>query len=86
MANDALAPGPLNNYPWFPRDSQGHPFWSDSELTDKVTVDEHGVDVKRAPMPRGYRMTRDPATGGWVKVDVTPRSGPTGTPINPPNI
>jgi hypothetical protein len=83
-ARDAFDPAG-GTYPAFPRDSQGHPFWSDSELTDKDQVDEHGVTMPYAPMPRGMRNTKDPATGGWVKVDVTPRTAG-GVPINPPNL
>lgn len=83
MPVDAIEPGPGSTYPNFPRDSQGHPFWSDSELTDKATVDEHGVPMTKAPMPRGMRRTGSP--GAWVDVDVTPR-GPGGVAINPPTI
>ncbi len=73
MAVDAYDPGPNGDYPYFPRDAQGRPLWSDSQHTDKVAVD--GV----APMPRGWRQEHG------RPVDVTPRR-PDGTPINPPTL
>ncbi len=73
MAVDAYDPGPNGTYPYFPRDSQGRPLWSDNQHTDKIAVD--GV----APMPRGWRQEHG------RPVDVTPRK-PDGTPINPPTL
>ncbi len=71
MAQDAFDPGPQGDYPWFPRDRNGVPLWSDSAGTDGVQVD--GV----TPMPRGLRSQHG------VTVDVTPR-GPGGVALNPP--
>ncbi len=73
MAVDAYDPGPNGDYPYFPRDAQGRPAWSDHQHTDKTAVD--GV----APMPRGWRREHG------RMVDVTPRR-PDGTPINPPTL
>jgi len=71
MTRDALDPGPGSTYPYFPRDAQGQPLWSDQAETDGIQVD--GV----TPMPRGLR----PQGGGTI--DVTPRL-PSGVPIDPP--
>lgn len=38
-----------------------------------------------ARMPTGIHRTRDPTTGQWVVVDLTPRNAD-GTPIVPPTI
>ena len=76
MAVDALDPGPNNDYPHFPRRTDGSPAWSDSPATDGVPV--VGPDgIARAPMPRGVRRQ------DGVLIDVTP-TGPGGAPINPP--
>lgn len=71
MILDAFDPGPLLDYPNFPRNPDGSPCWSDSAATDGVPVD--GV----TPMPRGLR-----AQAGKL-VDLTPRS-PDGSPLSPP--
>ncbi len=73
MAVDAYDPGPNGDYPYFPRDSQGRPLWSDSQYTDKIAVDG------KAPMPRGWRQEHG------RRVDLTPRR-PDGKPINPPTL
>ncbi len=74
MAVDAFDPGPKNDHPFFPRDSQGRPLWSDHQGTDK-TAGDNGA----APMPRGWRREHG------RQVDVTPRK-PDGTPMIPPSI
>lgn len=78
MAGDALEPGPLGNYPYFPRTSEGVPLWSVYPETDNKAVNG------RTPMPRGIRPMRDPR-GRTIFIDVTPR-GPGGVPIDPPII
>ncbi|MFI8510432.1 hypothetical protein ACIGHB_04795 [Streptomyces sp. NPDC085460] len=76
MAVDALDPGPEGDYPYFPRDAQGRPLWSDTGSILK------GGTV----MPRGVQAMRDPVNpGGVVIVDVTPRL-PDGSPIDPPTV
>ena len=70
MAVDALDPGPLGDYPYFPRKADGSPAWSDTAATDGFRVD--GV----TPMPRGLRSQ------DGLLIDVTP-TGPDG-PITPP--
>jgi hypothetical protein len=83
MANDALDPGPDGTYPYFPRQADGSPAWSDLAETDGIAViNPKGIPV--APMPRGTRVIR---RGTWqgerILVDVTP-TGPDGTPVDPP--
>lgn len=74
MAVDALDPGPDGDYPYFPRDAQGRPLWSD------MSPEPEGGTV----MPRGVQPMRDPANPGRVVcVDVTPRL-PDGLPSDPP--
>ncbi|NML50275.1 hypothetical protein HHL19_11435 [Streptomyces sp. R302] len=76
MAVDALDPGPDGDYPYFPRDAQGRPLWSDTG-----PVPEGGT-----VMPRGIQAMRDPTNRGRVVfVDVTPRL-PDGLLIDPPPI
>jgi len=76
MAIDALDPGPDGDYPYFPRDAQGRPLWSDTDPAPE------GGTV----MPRGVQTMRDPANPGRIViVDVTPRL-PDGSPIEPPTI
>ena len=70
MAHDALDPGPLADYPYFPRVG-GTPLWSDTAATDGIPIS--GV----TPMPRGLR-----AQSGTT-IDLTPRN-PDGTPLTPP--
>ena len=87
MTRDALAPGPLNNFPAFPRTSTGEPAWSDRPEDDNTGV--LGPDGQiRARMPRGVRhIIRRSAFGERerIAVDVTPRH-PNGTPIVPPKL
>ena len=71
MVLDAHDPGPLGDFPAFPRNPDGTPLWSDTAATDGRPVD--GV----SPMPRGLR-----AQAGRL-LDVTPRNSD-GTPLNPP--
>lgn len=71
MVLDAFDPGPLGDYPNFPRNPDVTPLWSDTAATDGVPVD--GV----TPMPRGLR----PQDGRLL--DLTPRN-PDGTPLDPP--
>jgi hypothetical protein len=71
MILDAFDPGPLGDFPHFPRLADGSPAWSDTAATDGLPVD--GV----TPMPRGLR----PQDGRLL--DVTPRNAD-GSPLNPP--
>ena len=71
MVFDAFDPGPLGDFPYFPRNPDGTPLWSDTAAADGRPVD--GV----SPMPRGLR------TQSGKIVDLTPRS-PDGTPLDPP--
>ena len=71
MVLDAHDPGPLGDFPAFPRNPDGAPLWSDTPSSDGIPVD--GV----TPMPRGLR----PQSGRLV--DVTPRNAD-GSPLNPP--
>lgn len=74
MTTDALDPGPDGDYPYFPRDAQGRPVWSES------AADPEGG----THMPRGNQRMRAPGTAGrLVLVDLTPRL-PDGTEITPP--
>lgn len=77
MATDALDPGPDGDYPYFPRDAEGNPVWSDAT----------GENQERGTMmPRGIQLMRDPANPGrLIAVDITPYL-PDGTPIDPPAI
>lgn len=76
MTTDALDPGLNGDYPYFPRDAEGRPVWSDTP---------HGEE-EGTVMPRGVQRMRDPARPGRVLlVDVTPRR-PDGTLIQPPTI
>ena len=71
MAVDALDPGPLGDYPYFPRKADGSPAWSDTAATDGVRMD--GV----TPMPRGLR-----SQDGTI-IDLTP-TNPDGSILTPP--
>ena len=71
MILDAFDPGPLGDFPNFPRLADGSPAWSDTAAADGIPVD--GV----TPMPRGLR-----AQAGRL-LDLTPRT-PDGSPITPP--
>ena len=79
MAHDALDPGEDGTYPYFPRRTDGSPYWSDSAETDGIPL--AGPDgIPRPPMPRGLRtIFRD---GQHIIVDVTPRTD--GAPVSPP--
>lgn len=81
MARDAFDPGPGNDYPAFPRLSDGSPAWSDSADTDGIQVPGRGPGGMVTPMPRGMRYQRQ--DGQRIQIDVTPR-GPGGVPIDPP--
>lgn len=70
MILDAHDPGPLGDFPNFPRNPDGTPLWSDTAAADGTPVD--GV----TPMPRGLR------TQAGKIVDLTPRSAD-GSPLNP---
>ncbi|WP_030458346.1 hypothetical protein [Kitasatospora sp. NRRL B-11411] len=77
MTLDALDPGPDGTYPYFPRDAEGRPVWSD---------DPTGLPPTNAgaPMLRGVQHMRAPDhPGRWLAIDLTPRH-PDGQPINPP--
>lgn len=77
MAVDALDPGPDGDYPYFPRDAQGRPIWSDTP-----TGEPHGGTY----MPRGVQPVREPGgTERVVLVDLTPRHAD-GSEIDPPVI
>lgn len=76
MTTDALDPGPNGDYPYFPRDAQGRPIWSDTQAGEADTG---------TYMPRGVQPMRDPGTGRVVLVDLTPRHAD-GSEINPPAI
>ncbi len=77
MAVDALDPGPDGDYPFFPRDAQGLPVWSDTP-----TENAEGGTM----MPRGIQQMRHPTDPRRLTVvDITPRI-PNGTPIDPPAI
>lgn len=77
MATDALDPGPNGDYPYFPRDVQGRPIWSDAQTGEADTG---------TYMPRGVQAVRGPASSGrGVLVDLTPRHAD-GTEIDPPVI
>lgn len=77
MATDALDPGPDGDYPYFPRDAQGRPIWSES-AADNPDGGTH--------MPRGNQRMRAPDTAGrLILVDLTPRL-PDGTEMAPPVI
>lgn len=79
MAVDALDPGPDGTYPYFPRDAQGRPVWSDSQ-TGLPPVSGG------APMLRGVQHMRDPHhPGRLLAIDLTPRD-PNGELIDPPVI
>ena len=72
VVHDAFDPGELGDYPWFPRNLDGSPCWSDSPAADGVRTPDGVI-----PMPRGRR---------WQKgtlIDLTPRNSD-GTPIVPP--
>jgi len=71
VVKDAFDPGELGDYPWFPRNPDGSPCWSESAVFDGVPV--NGV----TPMPRGRRWQ------AGTLIDVTPTS-PDGSPIVPP--
>ena len=71
MVLDAFDPGPLDDFPYFPRRADGSPLWSDTAGADGIPVD--GV----TPMPRGVRWQ-----DGRL-IDLTP-TGPDGSPISPP--
>lgn len=83
MALDAFDPGPLNDYPAFPRLLDGSPAWSDSAATDGIKVSGRGPGGYVTPMPRGLRPHSE--GGRKFTIDVTPR-GPGGVPIAPPAI
>lgn len=75
MAVDALDPGPDGDYPYFPRDADGRPVWSDTDAE---------MQVGGTRMPRGNQQMRDPADHCRLTlVDLTPRLSD-GTPIDPP--
>jgi hypothetical protein len=69
MAHDALDPGADGTYPYFPRDANGAPLWSDEPETDGTGVIVNGV--LRVRMPRGTRHTL--RGGQRLVVDMTPR-------------
>jgi hypothetical protein len=71
MVLDIFDPGPLADFPNFPRNPDGTPAWSDTPDADGKRV--NGV----VPVPRGLR----PQDGRWL--DLTPYN-PDGTPISPP--
>ncbi len=71
MAVDALDPGPEGDYPYFPRDADGRPAWSDTAMATETV------------MPRGVQRTRH--AGRLTAIDLTLRH-PDGTPIDPPAI
>ena len=76
MAVDALDPGPNGDYPYFPRDAQGRPIW-----TEPTADNPEGTY-----MPRGNQQMRVPGTAGrLILIDLTPRL-PDGTEISPPDI
>jgi len=77
MALDAFDPGPLGDYPNFPRLADGSPAWSDVPSSDGIPV--AGLDGLTTPMPRGMRVQ-----DGRL-VDVTP-TGADGSPIEPPTL
>ncbi|MDP9358983.1 MAG: hypothetical protein M3R02_27630 [Chloroflexota bacterium] len=77
MPVDAYDPGPLNNYPYWPRDAAGKPLNTpaDAEAAGSGTY-----------MPHGKELSDDHDRDGYRKVhDLTPRK-PDGTPIEPPTI
>jgi hypothetical protein len=71
MAVDALDPGPDGDYPYFPRDADGRPAWSDTSMGTETV------------MPRGVQRMRH--AGRLAVTDLTPRHLD-GTPIDPPVI
>lgn len=74
MTTDALDPGSDGDYPYFPRDAQGRPIWSESAADNP----------EGTYMPRGNQRMRGPGTTGrLILVDLTPRL-PDGTEITPP--
>jgi len=75
MALDAFDPGPLGDYPNFPRLADGSPAWSDAPSSDGIPL--AGLDGLTTPMPRGLRVQ------DRRLVDVTP-TGADGSPIAPP--
>lgn len=77
MATDALDPGPNGDYPYFPRDTEGRPMWSDSPRGNP----EGGTVI-----PRGIQYMRDPGDPRRLTaLDLIPRL-PDGAVIDPPDI
>lgn len=79
MAEDAFDPGPLNNFPHWPRRPDGRP----AGIGLPVTTPEEQEAEER--MPTGTRKHRVPGTGEVVFIDLTPRH-PNGEPIVPPDL
>jgi len=77
MVKDAFDPGPLGDFPNFPRLADGSPAWSDVPSSDGILV--AGLAGLTTPMPRGLRVQ-----DGRL-VDVTP-TGADGSPIAPPTL
>ncbi len=77
MPVDAYDPGPLGNYPYWPRDAAGKPIntQAHAEAADSGTYMPHGKEVS---------ADRD-RDGNPLLLDLTPRK-PDGTPIVPPTI
>jgi len=73
MVLDIFDPGPLGDYPNFPRLADGTPAWSDTPDADGKRV----AGATGVPVPRGIR----PQAGVWL--DLTPYN-PDGTPLIPP--
>lgn len=83
MPVDICDPGPLGNWPYFPRKADGSPAWSDSAATDGKGVP--GLNGREVGLqPRGVRKMRHPRTGAIIAYDVTPTWN--GAPISPPTL
>lgn len=81
MAEDALDPGPLGNYPFWPRrPSDGKPagFGHEPNSQGDVEAEER--------MRRGVSLSRDPQTLEVLKTIVIPTDPVTGEQIVPPTI
>jgi hypothetical protein len=79
MPNDALDPGPLGNYPHWPRRPDGRP----AGIGLPATTPEEVAAEQR--MPTGTHRQKLPDTNRRVEIDVTPRDQ-TGEPIVPPDL
>jgi hypothetical protein len=77
MAVDAYDPGPLGNYPYWPRDAEGRP------INDQAHAETAGSG---SYMPHGTELDSSRDRDGYRKVhDLTPRTAD-GQPIVPPTI